>query len=49
MSALSRIGVTRPLGQLLSSLSNNWEVNKGRVSTHTSGHIREAECVLLNP
>ena len=39
------VGLQLPSG----CYSNNWDVDKGRVSAHTSGYIREAGCVLLNP
>ena len=38
MTALSRINVTRQLG-----------CNNGRVSAHTSGYVRGAGYILLNP
>ena len=49
MSALSWIDVTRWLGHIGFQLSNNWELDNGRVSAHTSGYIRAAGYMLLNP
>ena len=49
---LSRIDVTRRLGYnyfpAVVPTTGKW-IKRGSVSAHTSGYIREAGCVLLNP